>query len=197
VALALGLTAGLLYLGRASLLRRAGRFLDVSEPPRPVDCVMVLGGGSQTRPFVAAALLKAGLARRVLLPAVKATGDNQDGISPPEQEVMKAVLVRQGVGPEAITVLKGDCASTYDEACALARFLEGEPSCSVTVVPSCYQTRRARLVFRKVLGDRFGQVHWVGAPTDGYDSTNWWLFEEGFRTYLDEYLKLAFYELCY
>ena len=60
-----------LYLARAELLPPVARFLDVSEPPVVVDDVMVLGGGSDTRPFIAAALVKSGKARQVLIPTVK------------------------------------------------------------------------------------------------------------------------------
>jgi len=37
------------FLSRGVLLRKAGRFLDISEPPHKVDFVMVLGGAAETR----------------------------------------------------------------------------------------------------------------------------------------------------
>ena len=42
-----------------------------------------------------------------------------------------------------------------------------------------------------------GQVHFVGGPTEGYDTTNWWRSEQGCRRYLDEYGKLAYYLVKY
>jgi hypothetical protein len=82
------LVLGLLFVLHPWLLPLAGAYLDVSEPPRAVDDVLVLGGGRDTRPFVAAALYKAGLAQRILLPTVKASPENEDGLAPSEFEVM-------------------------------------------------------------------------------------------------------------
>jgi uncharacterized SAM-binding protein YcdF (DUF218 family) len=182
-----------LFGGCGYLLPAAARFLDVSEPPRAVDCVMVLGGGSETRPFVAAALVKAGLAKRVLLATARNAPEVQDGVFPPEHEIARRVLVGRGVPAEAVVVLPGECDSTIDEAHALGRFLDREPGVSVAVVTSGYHTRRARGLFRKVLGRRMAGVMFVAAPTDGFDETNWWRYRAGVRTYLNEYVKLAFY----
>src|SRR5262245_21891347 len=55
------------WLAPERVLPSVGRFLDVSEPPRRVDYVLVLNGDPNARPFAAAALVKAGLAREVLL----------------------------------------------------------------------------------------------------------------------------------
>lgn len=195
--LALVVALLVLYASRTRVLIAAARFLDVSDPPQATDYVMVLGGHVETRPFVAAALLKAGLARKALMATIRGYGDEAQGIAPPEQEVVRAVLVRQGVSPNAIVILSNPCASTFDEARALAEFLQSEPHSSVTVVTSCYHTRRTRWIFLKALGEHASRVRFVGAPADGFDATNWWHFESGFCTYVDEYLKLAFYLVRY
>jgi len=187
----------LLYAGRYRILVAAAHFLDVSEPPQATDYVMMLGGDEQVRPFVAAALVNAGLARKALVATIQLSGDELDGISAPEHEIIRAVLVHQGVPREAIVILNSECATTFDEARALADFLHAEPQSSVTVVTSSYHTRRTRLILRKTLGERFANVRLVGAPTDGFDATNWWHFEIGRRFYVNEYLKLAFYLVRY
>ena len=56
-----------LWIAYPCLLRAAARWLDVGEPPRRADYVMLLGGDKETRPFVAAALVSEGWARRVLV----------------------------------------------------------------------------------------------------------------------------------
>lgn len=195
--LALAVALLLLYAGRKQILSAAARFLDVSDPPQATDYVMVMGGDQETRPFAAAALLNAGLARKALVARIKPYGDSLDGIIASEQEIIRSVLVAQGASPDAIVILDKECASTFDEACALAKFLESEPRSSVTVVTSCYHTRRVRLIFRKTLGEHAARVRFLGAPTDGFDATNWWHFESGLIAYLNEYLKLAFYKLRY
>lgn len=188
----------LLYVARGHVLPPLACFLDVSETPRKVDYVMVLGGGCDTRPFVAAALVNAGLARQVLLPEVKLPPDAQDGITLPEHVITRRVLVARGVPDEAIVVLPGECASTFDEAQVLAKFLDTEPQSSVAVVTTSYHTRRCRWIFqKKIAAEQFARIHFVAAPTDGFDETNWWHFELGCVTYLNECIKLGYYRIRY
>src|SRR5207248_5996220 len=78
-----------LYLGRSWILPHVAGFLDVSEPPHAVDFVMVLGGGDDTRPFVAAALYEAGMAKAVLVPATKRGPEVEDAFVPPEAAVIR------------------------------------------------------------------------------------------------------------
>src|SRR5437870_8128333 len=123
-----------LYASRNRVLVMAARFLDISEPAEATEYVMVLGGEMQTRPFVAAALINAGLAQKAIVAKIKGSGDNLDGIVAAEQELIRSVLVHQGVSPDAIVRLDKECASTFDEASALAEFLQSKPKSSVTVV---------------------------------------------------------------
>jgi uncharacterized SAM-binding protein YcdF (DUF218 family) len=193
---ALALVVALLvgaYLARGRLLPAVGRFLDVSEPPRPVDVVLVLGGAANDRPFVAAALVRAGLAERVLVPTVKPSAENQEDLRPPEHELIRRALRGRGVASERIVPLPGEVGSTLDEAQALARFLDAEPDTTVAVVTHAYHTRRARSLFRRVLGGRMARVHFVAAPSDQFSADDWWCSEEGFATYLTEYAKLLLY----
>ena len=193
----LGALAVLVCLLHPLLLPAAARWLDVSEPPAPVDDVMVLGGESRIRPFVAAALFNKGLAKRVLIPTVKPSPAVVEGLVPAEDEIIYQVLRKRGVPADAIVRLPGEVDSTADEAAALGRYLEDKPDHSVTVVTTCYHTRRVRWIFRKQLGARANQVHFVGGPTDGYDTSNWWRSETGTRQYMNEFVKLPFYLVTY
>jgi uncharacterized SAM-binding protein YcdF (DUF218 family) len=179
------------YLAAPWFLGWAGRFLDVSEPPRRADYVFVLGGGPETRPFAAAALLRAGLARRALFATVKLSPEAEDGLWPADHEVTRRVLLARGVRPADIVIFPEECDSTEDEARVLACFLEAEPEATVTVVTSDYHTRRTRLLFRRALGPQQGRVHFVAAPVDGVDAGNWWRTEKGLVVYVNEYFKLA------
>jgi uncharacterized SAM-binding protein YcdF (DUF218 family) len=109
--------------------------------------------------------------------------------------VIERILVARGVPGEAIVLLDGECASTGDEAEALARFLDSHPDGSVAVVTNPYHTRRARGAFRRVLGDRASGVHFVAAPGEGFGAGDWWHSEDGFKTYAREFAKLAYYQL--
>jgi uncharacterized SAM-binding protein YcdF (DUF218 family) len=185
-----------LYLARGWILSRAGRFLDIGEPPRRTDYVLILGGESSTRPFVAAALLRAGLARRALVPTVKMSPEAADGLWPAEHVLIRRILLARGIRADDILVLPGECDSTIDEAHALARFLDSEPEATVTVVTNDFHTRRARMLFRRVLKKtRENRVFFVAAPLDGVKTENWWRSERGFVVYINEYLKLIRYSL--
>ncbi len=58
------LAFALAWAARFSILAAMGRWLDVAQRPRPAEYVMVLTGDGDTRPFAAAALIKAGLGDR-------------------------------------------------------------------------------------------------------------------------------------
>ncbi len=167
----------------------AGAFLDISTPPRPVDDVLVLGGGASTRPFVAAELYKAGLVHRVLVPTVKAAPDGEDGLVPSDHELMRRVLLARGVPAAVIVLLPGEVDSTADEARSLKRYLAENPGRTVAVVTNNFHTRRARRIFRSEL-DGAADLPFFAAPTDGFDANDWWRSEAGCTTYADEYLKL-------
>jgi uncharacterized SAM-binding protein YcdF (DUF218 family) len=190
--------AGLLlaaYLARGQLLPAAARFLDVSQPPRHVDDVMVLGGGYTNRPFVAAALLRAGLAHRALIPTASRPPDDDGGPALAEHEIVRRVLIARGVPDEAIVTLPGEVTSTRDEARALHRFLESHTDATVAVVTNGFHTRRARMLFRHELGGYMDRLFFVAAPMDEFDSDNWWRHEGGVSCYATEYFKLVYYGL--
>lgn len=193
----LGALLGLAYLLHPLLLSAAGRWLDVSESPPPVDDVLVLGGESNLRPFVAAALYNKGLAQRVLITTVKPSPAAADGLLPAETEVIYQVLRQRGVPADAIERLPGEVNSTADEAAALGRYLADKPERTVLVVTTCYHTRRVRWIFRKQLGARADHLHFFGGPTDGYDTSNWWRSENGTQQYVNEFVKLPFYLVNY
>lgn len=193
----------LLWTARGWLLPPLARWLDVGEPPRAADFVMVLPGDQSVRPFVAASLVKVGLAQRALVPKTVAEPVVVDGILPPTHEVIRRVLVRRGVPEDRIIVLQeGETSHTHSDAVLLAAFLRDRPDARVIVVTSHYHTRRARWTFSRVLDDRAKQVCFVSAPTDRFTADNWWQCQEGLIAVGSEYLKLAYYaarygSLCY
>ena len=76
------------YMSRGYLLPPMAYWLDVGGPPRRADYVMVLPGDANVRPFVAAALVKAGLAGRVLVPKTESAPEVDDGIYPSSDELI-------------------------------------------------------------------------------------------------------------
>jgi uncharacterized SAM-binding protein YcdF (DUF218 family) len=197
---ALLLTGGLLvgiYLARGQLLPLAARWLDVGERPRPADYAMVLGGGVNSRPFLGAALYRAGIVHKILVSHTASSSVVLDGVLPPEVDLTRRVLAVRGVPDGDVIVLGQDHDNTRDEAASLARFLETAPGARVIVVTSNYHTRRARWIFRRVLGPRASQVSFISTAVDEPRGENWWKDPEGFVMIAGENAKLAFYLLRY
>lgn len=182
---------------RGWLLPAAAQWLNVAGEPVPTDYVLVLPGGVETRPFAAAALVKAGFARQVLVPKTEASPDQLDGIERPEHDVTRQVLELRGVLPSDIIVLNGGSSSTFSDAEALSRFLAKAPARSVSVVTNHYHTRRARWVLSRVLGKRSSDLHFVAVPVDEFNESNWWQVRQGTSAYLGEYFKFTYYLLRY
>jgi uncharacterized SAM-binding protein YcdF (DUF218 family) len=185
------IAALLLFCSRSVWLTWAAQFLNVSNPPAHVDCVMVLGGGSDTRPFVAADWFLRGKSTAVLVPTVHTPPELVDEANVPDHEVIRRVLLAQGLPAEALVFLPGECSSTKDEAAALASYLNAHPGVSVAIVTNTLYTRRTRSIICRQLGDKADRVFYVGAPTERFDATNWWTTEEGFNCYATEFVKLT------
>lgn len=187
----------LLWIFRVPVLRFGATWLNVGEQPSPAEYVMVLAGDENVRPFAAAALVKAGFARGVLLAEIKPTPTVKDRLAPPAHAVNREVLIQRGVPERVIQLLPGQADSTHDEAMALAAFLCNRPDVRVLVMTTDSHTRRARLAFCHALADGAQQVTIVAAPTDLFCMDYWWRDQWGFTIVASEYLKLAFYALSY
>ena len=172
-------------------LPAAARFLDCSDPPQHSDYILLLGGDVGLRPFAAARLLHDGWAERVLITQPVLTSERFEG-QPTERGLTERILLHEGIALEQIIALPHDVLTTTDEAEALAEFLEAHPEATVTVLTSRYHTRRAKLIFGRELGERAGQLRFLGTPSDYFDESDWWRTEEGTRAYVLEYAKLAY-----
>jgi uncharacterized SAM-binding protein YcdF (DUF218 family) len=188
-AVVVGLAA--VWAARVYWLPAAARWLDVGGAPARVDYVFVLPGDENIRPFVAAALVKAGLAERALVPKNSVVPAVIDGLRPPAHEVIRQVLLQRGVPEEKITLLEGKTASTQDDILVLARFFHDHPAAHVAIVTSGYHTRRTRLIARRLLPGRQAQLWFVSAPVDTFRIDTWWRSELGFLAITSEYAKLT------
>jgi uncharacterized SAM-binding protein YcdF (DUF218 family) len=185
------------WVNRPRLLRAAASWLDVGERPRKADYVMLLTGGEDSRPFAAAALVKAHWARRVLVAETAPGPEAIDGIAPPCHEVDRRVLLKRGIPAADVAILPGAAETTYDEAVAFAAFLRDKPNARALVVTNDCHTRRSRWVFARVLGDRAWQVSVVSAPSDEFPMERWWHSQVGLLSITTEFPKLVFYAARY
>lgn len=173
------------------------RWLDVGETPSCTDHVLLLPGEDSFRPVAAATMVKSGLAADVLIPQTTTTADMRDGLQPTTAELLKQVLQHRGIPPKKIVCLDSASQTTFDDACALAAFLENRPHDRVTVVTNAFHTRRARFIFRRVFGDAAQRFQFVSAPNPGFTERTWWQNRSSANTVLSENLKLAFYVFRY
>jgi uncharacterized SAM-binding protein YcdF (DUF218 family) len=193
--LCLAFVAGLLlaWFAPAVVLPPVARFLNVSEPPRKVDCILILNGDPEIRPFAAAALIKSGLARDVLLTRQRLAMESssvQEGVMLSEIEITKKILHARGVPDARVIVLPGEITSTSDEARELAKYLTANRTATVAIVTNAFHTRRARMNFQRALGESFERVSFIGVPRDGVDENSWWRTAAGCAVYFSEYCKL-------
>lgn len=172
-------------------------WLNVGEEPDCAEHVLVLPGDPTYRPLVAAALGNAGLAKTVLIPETYTSADVKDGLSPPTAIVLGRVVEARGVPSEQIVLLTGASRTTFGDARALLRFLQDRPQDRVIVVTNAFHTRRARFIFRRVLGAEADRLRFVAAPNPGFADHDWWKHRNGASTVLSENLKMGFYLVRY
>jgi uncharacterized SAM-binding protein YcdF (DUF218 family) len=188
------LTAG---LNSPAVLWAIGRWLDVGEPPRKADAVVLLNGAYNTRPFVAAALVRGHWAPTVILNTVALHAAQLAGAIPPSHEIALKVLEYGGVPPSDVVVLGTAAKTTFDEAAGVARYLDSHPIKRLLLVTEGPHTRRSEWIFRQVLSQQKVEIITVSAPTEDFDFAKWWQSEEGFLFVVSEYFKLIFYILRY
>lgn len=175
------------------ILPALARWLDVGQRPHAADYVMVLPGGPDRRPFVAASMIRRGLVKGVLTAETETNPAHDEGLQPTTENIMRRILELRGVRNDQIQVLPGKSESTWTDAQALARFMKAHPQETVAIVTDCYHTRRSRWVFHRVLGADYDRVFFVSAPLDNVPVDSWWKTEDGLMIYLSEYFKLVLY----
>jgi uncharacterized SAM-binding protein YcdF (DUF218 family) len=166
-----------------------GRFLVVDAPEKS-DAILVLEGEAGVRLRRALDVLRQGYAPRVLVDVREA--DSFYGTS-------KIELARKWIAslpPEdatRVSICPFDALSTQTEAHEAERCLKAMGARSVLIVTSDYHTRRARAIFRHELG---GMHFSVAAAYDPESFTpRWWRARQAAKTFLDESLKLGWWEI--
>ncbi len=173
------------------------RWLDVGEAPVCADHVFVLPGDETYRPITAAAVFKAGLAENVLIPETDANADVRDGLKPQTADVLRRILLHRGIPRDKVLCLTGASRTTFEDATALSAYLETRPDDRVIVVTNAYHTRRARFIFRRVMGDTADRLQFVAAPNPGFAEKTWWQNRSSANAVLSENVKLGFYLFRY
>lgn len=183
---------GLIYLLRHPLLRLAGGFWVVEDALQKSDALIVLSDDNfyADRATRAAELYRAGWA-----PVIVASGRRlraYAGIA----ELIDHDLIERGVPKEAIVRFPHTADNTREEAQALLAVTTTHRWRRVVIVTSNHHTRRARYIFRRVLGDSV-EVRVAAARDQEYDASRWWETRRGIKLFFNEAVGMcaAWWEL--
>jgi uncharacterized SAM-binding protein YcdF (DUF218 family) len=171
----------LFYVARHPLMRLAGQFWVVDEPPAPSDALIILGDDNYAadRAFHAAELYREGVA-----PVVVASGRmlrQNASIA----DLMEHDLESFGVPAAAIVKLTHRAGNTREEAVEAAHLIQARGWKRVLVVTSNYHARRARFIFSRVLPSTVS-LRVSGARDSEFDPSRWWETRQGQKLFLSE-----------
>jgi len=172
----------LLYLARVPLLRLAGEFWVVDEPPETSDVIVVLSGDNYDaeRAARAASLFKSGMAPRVV-----ATGRALRSYAT-TTDLMKRDLIEHGVPETAIVPFTHKADDTRDEAAVVSEFVASHGWKKILLVTSNYHTRRSQYIYEHTLPSN-DQLLTVAAPDSDYDPNYWWKTRTGVKIFFHEF----------
>jgi uncharacterized SAM-binding protein YcdF (DUF218 family) len=195
--LALCVLLSALYLFRAPLLRGAASAWIVNEPLVHADAIVVLGGGLETRPFEAARLYKQNYAHKILIMNVRLSPSTELGITLPEKDLTRQVLVKLGVPDSDVVDLGTGVASTFDESMAVRTWTRTNAVKSLIIPTDLFHTHRVRWLFRKQLKPTGVAVIVESVAARDYNAANWWHHEDGLIAFESEVIKFAYYRFKY
>lgn len=171
---------GVLWLVREPVLRLAGGFLMVDDPPRSSDVIVVFDDDYDADGAARAAeLFKAGWAPRVV-----ASGENLRPYAS-EAELTQKDLVERGVPAASIVRLTYRATNTREEAEALGTFLSSHGWKKVLLVAANYRTRRLRYVLERTLASG-SELRLAAARDANYDPNDWWRHRASVKNFLRE-----------
>ena len=179
----------------ACLLRWGGYLLISVDPlPAHVDSAIVLQGsvpGERARVAGAVVLLQQGTTSRILISVPKVSYWGQ-AVAPTALADIKRTYGEETAGHIDFCEI-GDVDSTEEEAAALAPCIEERVLNSIAVVTSDYHTRRAGIIWRRMLRQRHSSVQlWIhGVPDPDFHASRWWRERRSAKTWLLESTKLA------
>jgi len=181
-----------LYLVRGPVLRLAGNFWVVDDPPGPSDAIVMLGDDNYNgdRAAHAAELFKAGWA-----PHVVASGRYLRPYAT-ISELEAHDLASHGVPQSAIVLFAHQATDTHDECFDIGKLMAQRGWKKIILVTSTYHTRRSRYTCERLLPP--GSVLRMSAARDSeFDPDNWWHTRDGVKTFFHETVAIfvAMWEL--
>jgi uncharacterized SAM-binding protein YcdF (DUF218 family) len=185
------------WLVREPVLVGAASLWIVSDPISHADAIVVLGGGLQTRPFVAAELWRRGLADKVLISQGLEERAVSMGAIPSHTESNREILLKLGVPAGAIETFGTANKNTRDEAAALREWAERNAASSFIIPTEIFPARRVGWIFRREFIGTAVSIEVPSVEPPGYTRWDWWKKEQGLLAFQNEFLKYIYYRLNY
>ncbi len=170
-----------IFLLRRPLLREVAQVFIAEDELRPGDVLLVLSDDNYPGDRATRA---AQLYRERWAPVVVASGRYLRPYAS-IADLIQRDLIERGVPQSAVVHFAHPGNSTREEAYAFRQLAESRGWRHVIVVTSNYHTRRARYIFRDVLGNGF-DVRMVAAADAAFDPRAWWESREGRKALLRE-----------
>ena len=185
------------WLLRESVLRGAADIWIVSDPVSRADAIVLLGGGLETRPFIAAQMWRRGLADKILISQSPEERVVSIGVMPSHSELNRQILLKLDVPADAIETFGTANKNTRDEAVALREWTKRNAASAFIIPSEIFSARRVRWIFcREFLGTAVSiEVPSIEPPH--YTPSNWWKRERGLIAFQNEVLKYVYYRLKY
>ena len=184
------------WLVREPVLIGAANLWIVSDPVSRADAVVVLGGGLETRPFVAAELWRRGLADKILISQGPEERAARVG-SIPDSELNREILLKLGVPAGAIGTFEAVSKNTRGEAVALREWAEQNGASAFIIPTETFSARRVRWIFRREFSGTAARIEVPSVEPPGYTRWDWWKMEQGLIAFQNEFLKYIYYRWKY
>lgn len=191
---------GLVALLAVVLLWRGGYWLIKSDPlPPHTEAAVVLQGsivGQMARVDGAARLLQQGVAARMLLSVPKQSYWDES-VVPMAQRYLENHFGKDVASRVDFCETDPEVNSTGQEAQALSRCIREHGWQSIVVVTSNYHTRRAGILWRKMLRESDLVIHlrMFGVDDPEFQPRKWWSKRLYAKTWVTEFSKLVWVEL--
>jgi uncharacterized SAM-binding protein YcdF (DUF218 family) len=177
------------------LMKWGGYLLESKETlPQHADVAVILEGSMQSenvRLSGAMQLLQEGVSDRVLL-AIPPASYWGVPVPPMARHFLETNYGASLAGRVDFCEITGDVDSTQDEAYAIGKCIRSHSWTSVLVVTSNYHTRRAGIIWRKVMKSEDPTLQiWVhGVDDPNFQAQGWWRKRAWAKTWLMEFSKL-------
>jgi len=191
----------LLYFSRASWLGYLGHSLVVDDPSATADVAIVLTTGVDYLPRLlqAAQLYRDKRVKKVMINGNRKTDAirqlEKQGFIPACKwsENSLRILEMHGVPRQQVWAVSAENVfDTVSEAQTIKPFLINNGVSSVIITTSKFHSRRARYVWRKVMGTEEG-IYTSAATDDPFDLDRWWQHGRQVKQVMGEYGGMAYY----